>query len=116
MSHSGANNQASEPTPAQIEAQLEASRLELARDVDALAARFSPKEQASQALHQARARLEDTLSPLLDQVEDGLGAASRTLREAQEGDPQAQRRLGAFVTATTAVLAALAIGARLSRR
>ncbi len=105
-----------EPTPEQIEAELDASRQALASDVDALAARFSPKEQASHALQQARTKLEEAFNPLLDQVEDGLAAASRTLREAQEGDSQAQRRLGAFVTATTAVLAALAIGAHLSRR
>ncbi|SPT53521.1 Protein of uncharacterised function (DUF3618) [Actinomyces bovis] len=47
---------------AEIEAQLRASREALAADVDALAARFSPKEQAKQAGKRLGYRLRSALT------------------------------------------------------
>ncbi|WP_194949417.1 DUF3618 domain-containing protein [Actinomyces trachealis] len=101
--------------PAEIEERLRASREALAADVDALAARFSPKEQAKQAGMRARSRIQETFSPLVEQAEGGLRGATAMVRRAQDGDGEAQRLVGAAVGSAAVLLAALAIGTRLAR-
>jgi len=49
----------SSQTPAQIEAEIEATRLRLAGTVDELATRVQPKEIARRSVRDARARLQE---------------------------------------------------------
>lgn len=104
-----------EASAAEIEARLQASREALAADVDALAARFSPKGQARQAGRRALDRAQGALSPLLQHTESGLRSAASAVRQAQAGDAEARRLLGAVAGSATVLLAALAIGSRVAR-
>lgn len=104
-----------EASAAEIEARLQASREALAADVDALAARFSPKGQARQAGRRLRQRTQGALSPLLQHTEAGLRSAAGAVRQAQAGDAEARRLLGAVAGSATVLLAALAIGSRVAR-
>lgn len=96
----------STPRMVELEAEIAATRVELALSVDSLARRLTPRELAAEAGRQARSGAEQARSAVEQLVRDATSA---------EADPEASTR-ARVILAGAATVAALAVATALLRR
>lgn len=96
----------STPRMVELEAEIAATRVELALSVDSLARRLTPRELAADAAQQARAGAEQAKLTVEQLVRDATSA---------EADPEASTRARVILAGAAAVVA-LAVAAALLRR
>lgn len=94
----------------QIEAELSATREEMARTVDALVEQFQPSyqiEQAKQALTDKALDLQEEAKNRIDAL---LASARETYEAAREGDQEALKKVGIAVAGVVAVVGLVVVG------
>ncbi|GII01198.1 DUF3618 domain-containing protein [Planobispora takensis] len=72
--------------PVELERRIELTREELARTVDAIADRVSPRNVARRAVMQAEANAKEFVVSLGERIGDALGVTARPVKPGEEPD------------------------------